>query len=246
MTTQYSNELRDSSKQDELIYNMTRANEIIQKAFSHYDQMDVNLIAAAVRKSKRTRKYSKLRPVFAIGAVLIYMVLLIIVVAIITHLFKMDADTSSAFGEKLAAPVLILLLVALIIGLILPSKLADMDKKYGELIQGAEKEKRRGDLVLKKNLADLDFLDEEYWYPIATETMLKYARQGRAKSLPELYEKFDEQLYRWKTEDAFEKLYNQQQAQINILNNIQTNTAFSAIANSYTAKILHDVYAKRR
>ena len=242
MISEYSDRYENPG-QNELVEKIGRANEVIQKAFSHYDRMDVNLVSAAIRKANRTRELSNRRVLFVIGCTIVSVILFVSILAILVEVFGLN---TAKLGMPMVFAMTMFMIAGVVIGSILPSKLAEMDKKYDELIQKAGKEKKRGDSVLQKNLAEIEFLDEDYWYPLATETMFKFARQGRATTLPELYEKYDEQQFRWKTEAAFEKMFEQQQSQMNILNSIKENTTFSAIANVYTAKVLHDTFVKPR
>lgn len=243
MTAQFSKMYDEYDQQDELVNKMTFANDVIQKAFSHYDQMDVNLIAAVRRNAEKIKKNSDLKPVIIALSILV----LFVVATIITKILSMiTGNEISIVGPNSFVLVFGLFVLGIVSGIVISNNLPATDEQYNKLIKVADKEKRLGDSILRKNLDALDFLDEDYWYPIATETMLKFARQGRASTIGELYEKYDEQLHRWKTEEAFEKIFEQQQAQTGILRNIQSSSAISAIANSYSAAILHGVFAKRK
>lgn len=74
-------------------------------------------------------------------------------------------------------------------------------------------ERAKGQAILEANQAALAFLPSDYWYPVATGFMLKAVQAGRANTLPEAIDKFEEQLHRWKLEEANSEILARQQAQ---------------------------------
>ena len=63
-----------------------------------------------------------------------------------------------------------------------------------------EKEKAAAQQIFDNNVNDLAFLPVDYWYPLATEYLVKVVQADRANSLAEALSMFDEQLHRWKIE----------------------------------------------
>lgn len=84
-------------------------------------------------------------------------------------------------------------------------------EKKSEQQCGAER--LQGQNILEANKNALAFLPSDYWYPLATNFMLKAVQAGRATTLPEAIDKFEEQLHRWKLEESNAQILAQQQAQ---------------------------------
>ena len=71
----------------------------------------------------------------------------------------------------------------------------------------------QGQNALESNKDALSFLPTDYWYPLATSFMVKTVQAGRATTLPEAIDKLEEQLHRWRLEEANAQILAQQQAQ---------------------------------
>lgn len=98
-----------------------------------------------------------------------------------------------------------------------------------------EKEKAAAQQIFDNNVNDLAFLPVDYWYPLATEYLVKVVQADRANSLAEALSMFDEQLHRWKIEEANAEIVAQQKAQTANLNSIRKSSKVSAIANTANA-----------
>ncbi len=95
--------------------------------------------------------------------------------------------------------------------------------------QAAEQE--AGEDVFARNLDKVRFLPADYWYPMATEYLIKVVAAGRADSLKEALNLFDAQLHRWRVEEANNAILAQQQLQTAHLASIRTSSKVSAAAN---------------
>ena len=91
--------------------------------------------------------------------------------------------------------------------------------------------------IFDANAEHMAFLPADYWYPIATDYLIKMVQTGRAATLSEALDKYDEQLHRWKLEEASAQMLAMQQQQAAHLANIQRNTGISAVADVVTAAI---------
>lgn len=84
---------------------------------------------------------------------------------------------------------------------------------------------------MARNLEQVRFLPADYWYPMATEYLIKVVAAHRADSLKEALDLFDAQLHRWRVEEANNAILAQQQLQTAHLASIRTSSKISAAAN---------------
>lgn len=101
--------------------------------------------------------------------------------------------------------------------------------------QAVEKERAAAQQVFDDNVNALAFLPVDYWYPLATEYLVKVVRTERADTLAKALSMFDEQLHRWKIEEANAEIVAQQKAQTANLNSIRKSSKVNAIANTASA-----------
>lgn len=93
------------------------------------------------------------------------------------------------------------------------------------------KEQAAGEDIFARNLEKVRFLPADYWYPMATEYLIKVVAAHRADSLKEALNLFDAQLHRWRVEEANNAILAQQQLQTAHLASIRTSSKISAAAN---------------
>lgn len=89
-----------------------------------------------------------------------------------------------------------------------------------------------GQKLLADNLDRLAFIPMDYWYPMATGYMLHMIQTNRADTINQLLQMYDEQLHRWKIENAQAQMVELQRQQTDSLNGIRTSSAISAAANA--------------
>lgn len=92
-------------------------------------------------------------------------------------------------------------------------------------------EQAAGEDIFARNLEKVRFLPADYWYPMATEYLIKVVAAHRAGSLKEALNLFDAQLHRWRVEEANNAILAQQQLQTAHLASIRTSSKISAAAN---------------
>lgn len=92
-------------------------------------------------------------------------------------------------------------------------------------------EQAAGEDIFARNLEKVRFLPADYWYPMATEYLIKVVAAHRADSLKEALNLFDAQLHRWRVEEANNAILAQQQLQTAHLASIRTSSKISAAAN---------------
>lgn len=105
------------------------------------------------------------------------------------------------------------------------------DKK---LLEAAEVKEHQADLIeqhINEIIAtyskELLTIAQKYRYPKASEYLVELFELGRASSLPEAYDKLEEQLHRWRMEESMSAMIGLQSAQLEFLKNIDTNTFWS-------------------
>ena len=98
-------------------------------------------------------------------------------------------------------------------------------------MQAADAEEAKGSTILEDNISELSVIPNDYWYPLATNYLLKVVQTGRAETVNQALQMFDEQLHRWKVEEANASIVAQQQAQTEALKGIRKSSAINAAAN---------------
>jgi hypothetical protein len=113
-------------------------------------------------------------------------------------------------------------------------------KKEKKLQTACENELQRADAlhgegisILRQNGEALAFIPESYRYPLAVSWFVKFAQEGRAPTMQDALDRYDEQQHRWRMENAQRNMLQLQQQQMNQLNAIRSdinwNTAITSI-----------------
>ena len=79
-------------------------------------------------------------------------------------------------------------------------------------------------IIISANASYIALIPSEYRYPEATGFIVRAFELGRASTLPEAYDKLEEQLHRWKMEESMKSLIDMQTTQLEFLRNISQNT----------------------
>jgi hypothetical protein len=114
---------------------------------------------------------------------------------------------------------------------LLAPSLAVYRQKMGE----AQKQEDTGRGIMREHEEELAFLPEEYCFPRATGYLVKITEAGRAADLNQALVMLDEQLHRWKVEEANESILAQQKMQTQSLKGIRKSSAINAAANVVNA-----------
>lgn len=123
---------------------------------------------------------------------------------------------------------LLLFLIALPFVLVARKKRA---KQVDELRQEAARKQLAAQDIFEQNYALISFLPSDYWYPMATDYLVKMVLSKRAADLPAALDLYDMQLHRWKVEEANVQIIQQQQMQTAHLKGIRTSSAVNAAAS---------------
>lgn len=95
----------------------------------------------------------------------------------------------------------------------------------------AAQERAQAQQIFDENGEALAFLPSDYWYPLATSYLVKAVATNRVAGLAEALDKFDEQLHRWKVEEANASILAQQEEQTAYLKSIKVSNKVNAAAN---------------
>lgn len=109
------------------------------------------------------------------------------------------------------------------------NKKAD-EKKKAE-IEEAEKIYAEGNSIMQVNINEISFIPADYRYPLAVNYLVQCFRDSRAETMNEALSMFDEQLHRWKMENAQQQMIEQQNAQLRQLGGIRRDIKVNTAVN---------------
>ena len=213
----------------ELLQKIINADRICKQANVHYQEA-VKLEQQDMEQQASTKKSAKIKGIiagvatwFVIGSIGNVLVSLLGNIAF----FVMMINSLSQFGG---------LALGIILGYSIYKKgQGEFKAESAKRQKAIEKEKAASQQIFDNNVNDLAFLPVDYWYPLATEYLVKVVQADRANTLAEALSMFDEQLHRWKIEEANAEIVAQQKAQTANLNSIRKSSKVSAIANTANA-----------
>lgn len=214
---------------NELLQKLINADRICKQANVHY-QESVKLEQQDLEQQASTKKSAKIKGIivgvatwFVIGSIGNVLIALLGNI----EMLVMMVNSISQFGG---------LALGIILGYSIYKKGQGEFKAVSAKRQKAmEKEKAAAQQIFDNNVNDLAFLPVDYWYPLATEYLVKVVQADRANTLAEALSMFDEQLHRWKIEEANAEIVAQQKAQTANLNSIRKSSKVNAIANTANA-----------
>lgn len=205
---------------EELLQNLKRADEICKKANVHYE--NANRMEQAFRVQTAGSKNTKIKWA-AIGFGVYFA----------AGIAARVVSGIPFLGTALAGIIGIGGLIAgVYVGLQgYQKEKSDLEAKIEANHQQAENERAVAQKIFEEYTDEMAFLPVDYWYPMATEYLIKMVQSQRADSLKEALNLYDEQLHRWKVEEANNNIMMQQQIQTAHLASIKTSSKISAAAN---------------
>lgn len=214
---------------NELLQKLINADRICKQANVHY-QESVKLEQQDLEQQASTKKSAKIKGIivgvatwFVIGSIGNVLITLLGNI----EMLVMMVNSISQFGG---------LALGIILGYSIYKKgQGEFKAESAKRQKALEKEKAAAQQIFDNNVNDLAFLPVDYWYPLATEYLVKVVQADRANTLAEALSMFDEQLHRWKIEEANAEIVAQQKAQTANLNSIRKSSKVSAIANTANA-----------
>lgn len=217
---------------EDLLNGLYQASRVIEEAFGYFAEE-----TAARKKAERNRTLGENKYKY------MFLLIIPITIAISTvmsiFISPIGANSSEGVQRFLISLVLLIPLPSaaviyfILIRPIINGKKKAVQKTYQEGIRQADELHAKAISVLQDNVDKLAFIPEEYRYPLAVSYLIKYLQEGRAQTLQDALDRFDEQQHRWKMESAQQQMLQLQQQQSNQLNairrDINWNTAVSSI-----------------
>ena len=106
-------------------------------------------------------------------------------------------------------------------------------KKANRLENEAAEKLSQAQSLFANNSKQLEFLPEDYRYPLATEYMIKVVGTGRAGNINEALNMFDEQMHRWTMEQSAKSILAEQKRQSQQLRALQGTASAAAVASVF-------------
>lgn len=214
---------------NELLQKLINADKICKQANVHYQEA-IQLEQQDLVQQASMKKSAKIKGIL-VGIATWFVIGMIgnILVSILGNIemFVMMINSISQFGG-------IALGIFLGYGIYKKAK-NEFETDSNKRKKAVEKEKAAAQQIFDNHVNALAFLPVDYWYPLATEYLVKVVRTERANTLAEALSMFDEQLHRWKIEEANAEIVAQQKAQTANLNSIRKSSKVNAIANTASA-----------
>ena len=114
-------------------------------------------------------------------------------------------------------------------------KKASAKSKVEELKKGIQAEEEAIKAIYAEKSDIIGYVPEEYFFPMATEYILRMVQTKRAETLNEALGMFDQYYHRWKLEQASEAALREQEAQTAALKGIRKSSAITAASSTVTA-----------
>lgn len=211
---------------EELLQQVKQADRICKEANVHYEK-------AAQAEQKSAERSAAMKNAVKKG------ILTGVVVWIVCYVVAAVIGVIPAIGNVLGGVIRLLAdFVAIFVGWSTwrnEKKTAKEDiEKLSAQVQA---ERDAGQAVFDAHAEEMSFLPVDYWYPLATEYMLKVLQTGRASTLGGAIDHFEDQLHRWKVEEANSQMLELQKQQAAQLASIKTSSKVSAAANVTNAFI---------
>ena len=186
---------------------------------------------AASLKADAEAKISKARKRKTIYKIVAIVALITILPSIISS--PLVALLGNA-GGLIAMPLTLaagVLLYKMIISPTVEAKAKKAEKEYQASVNRASEAEEEGRRIFSENADALSVVPEDYRYPMATNYLYKVIQGERAESMSQALQMYDEQLHRWRIEEANAEMIAQQQAQTRALKGIRKSSAINAAAN---------------
>ena len=189
---------------DKMLEKLMEAREIIAEADRHYDRAD-ELELLSLKAKKKTRR----KIIF--GAI--------------------GASIFSLVGESNMGLLTLVMEAALVVAVIAYVRHIIRTAEAKGLIEQMNREIEIANRILGSNEDKLAFLSGEYRSVRAIDYIINVLHAGRAQDLNQALAMCDEQMHRWKLEEANEAMYAEMMSQSRRLKNIDRATTADAVVN---------------
>lgn len=214
----------EDKKMEELLQKLRRADDICKEANVYYE--NANHIEQETMNQKAIQKKALIK--WVIIGVVSYYIGGVVVGGIARVIMRLPV-----IGNLLALVLLVGMTAAVIYVCATgyQKEKVSITNKMRDIHNNAEEERAKAERVFEQHADELAFLPVDYWYPMATDFMVKAVQTQRATTLAEVIDKFEEQLHRWKIEQANSQMLELQKQQTAHLASIKTSSKISAAAN---------------
>ena len=154
-------------------------------------------------------------------------------------IYAIFSGTDSPFMAVIILGILILAGGLTIIGLSYNANYKRCMTQINAIADSKHNLEKNREVEVKKLLPEIQFVPANYRYLIAVQYMLEAFQNQRADTFKEAINLYEEQLHRWKLENASAQMLTLQRQQMSELNRINANTTVSAVANTVTAFNTH-------
>ena len=199
---------------DELLQKLTTANQVFQEA----NKYDIRRGEFAQQINAVNNQISNARIkwiiIGAVGVVIGGMIGMLVGLVIreilkIIPFLEMFASRLGPLGFFAAGAVVVFICYTLF-----KKEKGKYDAQIAELQRKMKAEEDAGSRYLCEHLQEYNFIPTDYWYPLAINYLYDVVKSGRATTLPEAMDRYEEQMHRWKVEGTNQQILAQQQEMI--------------------------------
>ncbi|GLB27169.1 hypothetical protein LXJ15735_34100 [Lacrimispora xylanolytica] len=95
--------------------------------------------------------------------------------------------------------------------------ISSVSRNLKQLILNSNELKKQLDIVIKEKIEIISIIPEKYPYPLATDFLADVLICGRADTMKEALNLYEEQIHRWKVESKMDAVPKRQQSNNNLL-----------------------------
>lgn len=210
---------------NELLNALTRADRVCKEAYKHYNAAsDMQGQCDALEAKSKKSKWKWAGIGFAV-----YYVGQLLAASVIGIFGSPDSFIVRALAIILGLAVIVLALRVGFGGYKQQKRKtnAEIARRQPQI----QREQDAAEQIFEAHANEMDFLPVDYWYPMATDYLVKIVRSQRASDLGTAIDKLEEQMHRWKIEEANAQMVEQQMAQTAHLKSIRRSSKVNAAAN---------------
>ena len=216
-----------------IIEQIREANTICSSAYANFANADNIRDAAETKKSRST----KINIAIIIGAACLVSQILTGIFGIIFGIFANVPVLGKLFG---GLGILLTFAGTVFVIIVLKNMLsARKNEEYERSIAEADAAYQAGEAIFCENTDTLSVIPSEYWYPMATEYILRMFETGRAGTMNEALQMYDEYHHRWRMEQANEAIIRQQESILSAAQAAERNSGIAAAAG--VVSVLNDI-----
>ncbi len=214
---------------NELLQKLVNANQICNQSYQHYS--NANQMREKAQKEYAIAKTNKIWTAIILGCLLSVAVFSIIEwILEMPFVYRHLGNALSVIFQINTFGFSVILFI--VSSVVINSRYRKKNiAVYEQKIAEADAEEGLGTKILIDNSEAMSVIPNDYWFPLATDYLVKIVSAGRAETINQALTMLDEQLHRWKIEQTNDQILAQQQSQTAALKGIRTSSAINATAN---------------